>query len=74
MRGDFELCLVRIFFKVVLNFCLSHCSGLVVSGYSKIPTDKSLNTKFTQAIDGYKNIKRNYFVGMSDEFQGKRIG
>ena len=37
--------------------CFSPCSGLVVSGYSKRQSDKSLETYMNLASEQYKNYK-----------------
>ena len=52
-------------------FTFSPCAGLVVSGYSKNPIDKSWNTITAQSFDAYKNFKRMYVVdNSSSDFNG----
>ena len=58
-------------FSLQLKNLLSPCSGLVVSGYSKTQTDKSLNTKLDKALIPYKKLKKMYVVDASGEFIGK---
>ena len=52
-------------------FLFSPCSGVVVSGFSKTPTDKTLNTNIAEVIEPYKNFKRMYKVDTSGAFKGK---
>ncbi len=51
------------------NF-FSPCSGIVISGYSKTSTDKSLITHLAKASIPYRKFKKMYEVD-SREFYGK---
>ena len=52
------------------QFLFSACSGIVVSGYSKTLTDKSLLTHLAKDIDQYKKYKKMYKVDATEEFKG----
>ena len=49
----------------------SPCSGLVVSGYSKTQTDKSLETNMAPFLDPYKRFKKMFMVDITGDFKGK---
>ena len=54
---------------------LSHfspCSGLVVSGYSKGPTDESWMNYFSQSIEPYKKFRKMYTVDKTGAFKGNQ--
>ena len=57
-------------FSMQYKNLLSPCSGLVVSGYSKTQTEKSLETKLDKVRDRYKKLKMMYVVDASGEFRG----
>ena len=57
-------------YKCFVNQFFSPCSGVVISGYSKTSTEKSLITHLAKAIIPYKKFKKMYKVG-STEFRGK---
>ena len=56
--------------NVYFFLLFSPCSGLVVSGYSKTQTDKSLITNIAQAIEPYEKFKKMYIVDTTGEFEG----
>ena len=51
-------------------FLPSPCSGLVVSGYSKTPTDILINKNIAEVIEPYKKFKRMFKVDTSGDFKG----
>ena len=53
-------------------FLFSPCSGIVVSGYSKTLSDKSLMKDLTNIIIPYKKFKKMYKVDTTKEFKGKQ--
>ena len=63
--------------EATLNFDIfSPCSGLIVSGYSKIPKGEhieKLKTYLNQVINPYKKFKKMYVVdNTTDDFKGLR--
>ena len=59
-------------FCEAISFVFSPCSGIVISGYSKTLTDKSLLAHLTKAIIPYKKFKKMYKVDTTGEFRGKQ--
>ena len=64
-------------FLVYLQICMRHfiflfspCSGIIVSGYSKTSTDKSLITHLAKDIIAYQKFKQMYKVDTSGDFKG----
>ena len=60
-----------------MSFYFSPCSGVVISGYSKIMYDKtlkdnSLKTQLGGAIIPYKKFKNMYTIDNTGEFEGKQ--
>ena len=55
-----------------ISFLFRPCSGLVISGYSKTLTDKSLITKLAKAITPYKKFRKMYKVDTTGEFRGEQ--
>ena len=64
----FIICSCKLCF---IFFLFSPCSGLVLSGYSKTSTDKSLIQHLTRAMIPYKKFRKMYKVD-SRKFQGKQ--
>ena len=54
----------------IIYFLFSPCSGLVVSGYSKTPTDESFKTNIAEVIEPYKKLKIMYKVDTTGDFKG----
>ena len=54
------------------HFLFSPCFGIVVSGYSKTLSDKSLMKDLTNIINPYKKFKKMYKVDTTGEFGGKQ--
>ena len=54
------------------EFLFSPCSGLVVSGYSKTETDKSLNLFLAKVNKPYEKFKKMYTINndYKSEFTG----
>ena len=64
----------NIRFDAVNQIIFRPCSGIVISGYSKTLSDKSLITHLAKAIIPYEKFRKMYKVdseGNIGEFRGK---
>ena len=63
-------------YQTLIFDVFSPCSGLIVSGYSKLPQGEhieKLKTYLNQVINPYKKFKKMYVVdNTTDDFKGLR--
>ena len=64
-------CIFYVWHNTFDFLLLSPCSGIVISGYSKTLTDKSLIKNLANAIIPYTKFKKMYKVDTTGEFKGK---
>ena len=66
--------IIYIGISYFFEFLFSPCSGLVVSGYSKTETDKSLNLFLAKVKKPYEKFKKMYTIGndYKSEFTGNQ--